>query len=218
MAEQTLSLLSDELETYVRLHCQAEDKLLQELRAETQKTLKYPQMQVGPVEGALLRLLVSISGVSNVLEIGTFSGYSALCMAAALPDNGRLVTCDIDPVATAVAQRYFNRSPYGNRITLCIGDAITSVESMAVQGETFDMVFLDADKKRYVDYWDRVLPMIPAGGLISADNTLWSGRVLAPVTDTDHGIIRFNDHVVADTRVEQVMLPIRDGVTVCRRI
>ena len=139
-------------------------------------------------------------------------------MAAALPDNGRLVTCDIDPVATAVAQRYFNRSPYGNRITLCIGDAITSVESMAVQGETFDMVFLDADKKRYVDYWDRVLPMIPAGGLIIADNTLWSGRVLAPVTDTDYGIIRFNDHVGADTRVEQVMLPIRDGVTVCRRI
>jgi len=89
---------------------------------------------------------------------------------------------------------------------------------MAVQGETFDMVFLDADKKRYVDYWDRVLPMIPAGGLIIADNTLWSGRVLAPVTDTDYGIIRFNDHVVADTRVEQVMLPIRDGVTVCRRI
>ncbi|HIL19690.1 MAG TPA: methyltransferase, partial [Gammaproteobacteria bacterium] len=124
MAEQILSLLSEELETYVQLHCQPEDKLLQELRAETHKTLQYPQMQVGPVEGALLRLLVSISGASNVLEIGTFSGYSALCMAAALPDNGRLVTCDIDPVATAVAQRYFNRSPYGNRITLCIGDAI----------------------------------------------------------------------------------------------
>ena len=211
-------MLSDELETYVQRHCQPEDKLLQELRVETHKTLKYPQMQVGPVEGALLRLLVSISGASNVLEIGTFSGYSALCMAPALPDNGRLVTCDIDPVATAVAQRYFNQSPYGDRITLCLGDALGSVESMAVQGKTFDMVFLDADKKRYVDYWDRVVPMLPAGGLIIADNTLWSGRVLDPVTDTDHGILRFNDHVVADTRVEQVMLPIRDGVTVCRRI
>ena len=142
MAEQILSLLSEELETYVRAHCQPEDELLQELRAETQKTLKFPQMQVGPVEGALLRLLVSISEASNVLEIGTFSGYSALCMTPALPDNGRLVTCDIDPVTTAVAQRYFNRSPYGHRITLCIGDAITSVESMAVQGKSFDMVSL----------------------------------------------------------------------------
>ena len=213
-----LSLLSDDLEQYVRSHCEPEETLLQELREETRASLKYPQMQVGPVEGALLRLLVRISGAKTVLEIGTYSGYSALVMAAALPADGQLITCDIDPVTSAVAQRYFERSIHAARITLRLGDALESVQSMAKEGARFDFAFLDADKPRYADYWKTILPMIPSGGLIIADNTLWGGRVLDPVRDSDKGIVKFNDLVAADTRVEQVLLPVRDGVTVCRKI
>jgi caffeoyl-CoA O-methyltransferase len=212
-----LTIIAEDLARYVEAHCSAEPALLEELRAETVQKLEDPQMQVGRVEGTLLRLLVGLSGARRVLEIGTYSGYSALSMAAALPDGGRLVTCDIDPVATTVAQKYFDRSPHGSKIELRLGDAQQTVEALRSAGASFDFVFIDADKEGYVAYWEGVLPMIPAGGLVVVDNTLWSGRVLHPTSASDHGVVAFNDHVTADERVDHVLLSVRDGVMLARK-
>ncbi|HEY8378861.1 MAG TPA: class I SAM-dependent methyltransferase, partial [Nannocystis sp.] len=154
----------------------------------------------------------------SVLEIGTFSGYSALAMASVLPDDGTLVTCDIDPVATAVARRYFAESGYGHKIDLRLGPALDTIAALAAEGRRFDLVFIDADKQNYVNYWDAVLPLVPVGGLVLADNTLWSGRVLDPREDSDRAIVAFNRHVAADPRVEHVLLSVRDGVMLARKL
>ena len=212
-----LTIIPEALAEYVESHSAPEPELLSRLRDETQASLDMPQMQVGRVEGALLRLLVLISGATRVLEVGTYSGYSALSLASGLPDDGRLITCDIDPVATAVAQRYFDQSPHGRKIELRLGPAIETIRELAGAGQRFDLLFLDADKESYIDYYEATLPMLPAGGLVVADNTLWSGRVLAPQEPSDHGIVRFNAHVAADDRVEHVLLSVRDGVMLARK-
>lgn len=213
-----LPLISEDLARYVEKHAAPEPPLLSELREETQRTLADPQMQVGPVEGALLRILVQISGARRVLEVGTYSGYSALSMAAGLPDDGKLVTCDVDPTATGVARRYFDRSPHGHKIEIRLGPALETIRTFAGAQASFDFVFIDADKEGYVDYWDALVPMLPRGGLVVADNTLWSGRVLDPRSNSDLGIVRFNHRVVEDDRVEQVLLSIRDGVMLARKL
>jgi caffeoyl-CoA O-methyltransferase len=213
-----LSLIGPELSAYVDDHTTPETALFARLRAETQASLQMPQMQVGHVEGAFLRILVAATRARQVLEIGTFSGYSALAMASALPDDGRLVTCDIDPVATAVARRYFAESGYGHKIDLRIGPALQTIEALAAEGRRFDLVFIDADKPNYVNYWDAVLPLVPVGGLVLADNTLWSGKVVAPKEASDHAIVAFNARVKADPRVEHVLLSIRDGVMLTRKL
>ena len=180
-------LLSRELEDYVFSHTKPPHDLFEELRDVTYATMQSPGMQVGRVEGALLRTLVAISGAKRILEIGTFTGYSALSMAEALPPGGRLVTCDIDPAAVSIAQRFFAKSPHGGKIIVQLGDALEYVESLPEQ-EELDLVFLDADKSRYVAYYEAVLPHVRQGGLIVADNTLWSGRVLNPESEDDKGI------------------------------
>lgn len=212
-----LSLLSDELTAYVENHASPEPELLGRLRAETLASLEDPQMQVGRVEGALLRMLVMLTRSRRVLEVGTYSGYSALSMAAGLPDDGRLITCDVDPVATAVAQRFFDESPHGSKIEIRLGPAQQTIAALAAQGASFDLVFLDADKESYSTYYDQVLPLLPSGGLVVADNTLWSGRVLAPEHASDHGIVAFNAKVAADDRVDHVLLSVRDGVMLARK-
>jgi len=146
----------------------------------------------------------------RVVEIGTFSGHSALAMAAALPDGGRMNACEIDPERAAFARRYFDRSPYGSRITLHVAPAL---ETLAQLEGTFDFVFIDADKEGYVGYYEAVLPRLSERGLIVADNTLWSGQVL----EGDSPIVRFNEHVAADPRTVQVLLSVRDGMTLIRR-
>jgi caffeoyl-CoA O-methyltransferase len=212
-----LTIIPEALARYVEAHSSPEPALLQALRDETHASLRFPQMQVGRVEGALLRMLVQLTGARRVLEVGTYSGYSALAMASGLPDDGTLVTCDIDPVATAVARRYFEQSPYGHKIELRLGAAIETIRELAGKGDRFDLVFLDADKPGYLDYYEAALPMLPAGGLVIADNTLWSGRVLDPQDDSDHAIVRFNAHVAADARVDHVLLSVRDGVMLARK-
>jgi caffeoyl-CoA O-methyltransferase len=212
-----LTIIPEALARYVEAHSSPEPELLQALRDETQASLAMPQMQVGRVEGALLRMLVQLTRARRVLEVGTYSGYSALAMASGLPDDGTLVTCDIDPVATAVAQRYFERSPHGHKITLRLGPAIETIHELATAGDRFDVLFLDADKQGYVDYYEAALPMLPAGGLVIADNTLWSGRVLEPQDASDHAIVRYNAHVAADARVDHVLLSVRDGVMLARK-
>ncbi|MCB9701948.1 MAG: class I SAM-dependent methyltransferase [Myxococcales bacterium] len=216
-APRELTLLPPAIADYVHAHTTPEGELFARLRDETQADLAAPQMQVGRVEGAFLRLLVGIAGARSILEIGTYSGYSGLAMASALPDDGALVTCDVDPVATAVARRYFDESGHGHKIAIRLGPAIETIAELAAAGRRFDLVFIDADKESYGAYWEAVLPLVPVGGLIVADNTLWSGKVLDPQEASDHAIVAFNRQVAADPRVEQVLLSIRDGVMLARK-
>jgi caffeoyl-CoA O-methyltransferase len=210
-----MSFLADErLEEYAEGHSTAPDPLLAELAQETKETMSAPQMLTGPIEGRFLELLVASAGAKRVLEIGTFTGYSALSMAAALPPGGRIDTLDIEPKHAEVAQRYFDRSPHGDKITLHLGPALETIGSL--EGE-FDFVFIDADKDNYDAYYEAVLPRLSQGGLIAIDNTLWSGRVLDPPDETTKLIASLNDKLAADERVVVVQLTVRDGVTLVRR-
>ncbi|MEZ4449424.1 MAG: class I SAM-dependent methyltransferase [Nannocystaceae bacterium] len=217
MSTRELTLVPPEIEAYVRAHTSEELPIFARLREETYATLDSPQMQVGRVEGALLRLLVQISGARAILEIGTFSGYSGLSMAMGLPEGGALVTCDVDPVATAIARRAFDESGHGHKITIRLAPALETIAALAAEGRRFDLVFIDADKENYSRYWEAVLPLVRDGGLIIADNTLWSGRVLHPEAATDHAIVEFNHRVATDPRVDHVLLSVRDGMMVCRK-
>jgi predicted O-methyltransferase YrrM len=205
-----MDIIDPQLEEYVESHTTPHDAHLAAISEATAKELGHEQMLTGPVAGRLLELLVWFGSPRRVLEIGTFSGHSALSMAAALPDNGHIDTLELDPERAAIAQRHFDESTYGSRITLHIGPALDSIA--ALDGE-FDFVFIDADKEGYVDYYEAVLPRLAERGLIAADNTLWSGRVL----DGEGPIVRFNDHVAADPRTVQVILSVRDGITLIRR-
>jgi caffeoyl-CoA O-methyltransferase len=206
-----MDIVDPKLEDYVERLTTPHEELLAELSAETARRLGSEQMLTGPVAGRFLELLVWFGRPQRVLEIGTFSGHSALAMAAALPDGGRIDTCEVDEERAAVAQRYFDRSPYGSRITLHLGPALETIDRLA--GD-FDFAFIDADKEGYVDYYEAVLPRLSPRGLIAADNTLWSGRVL----DGEGPIVRFNEHVAADPRTVQVILSVRDGITLIRRV
>lgn len=210
-------IVPPEIETYTHDHTSPRPGLFDELREVTYGTMHDPHMQVGRVEGTLLKTLAGLAGARRILEIGTFTGFSALCMAEALPDDGELITCDIDPEAVRVAQRFFDRSPHGKKIRVRLGDALETVRSLPSE-PTFDLVFLDADKERYIDYYDLVLPRLRKGGLLVADNTLWSGRVLSPQHASDHAIVAFNRHVAEDPRVENVLLSVRDGMMLARKI
>ena len=209
-----LTFVPAEIEAYAERHSDPEPELLNELWRITHAKSARPQMLVGPLEGAFLRLLVRIANARRVLEIGTFTGYSALWMAAGLPEDGRLITCDVDPETTAIARSFWARSPHGSKIQLELRPAI---ETLAKLDGPFDLVFIDADKESYAAYWDAVLPKVPSGGLIVADNVLWSGRILSPSDETDRAIVAFNEKVREDARVERVLLTVRDGMTLCRK-
>lgn len=198
------------IETYAAQHAPEEAALLHALALETYATMERPQMQVGRLEGGLLRLLVRAVRAQRVLEIGTFTGYSALAMAEGLPEDGALITCDIDAATAAVAQRYFDQSPHGKKIQLRVGPAL---ETIAKLKGLFDLVFIDADKSNYPQYWDAVLPKVRSGGLLIVDNVLWSGRVLDPQDADSRAISAFNESVRNDPRTESVLLPVRDGIT-----
>ncbi len=202
------------IEAYCEDHGATESALLAELAAETRETQKWPQMLVGPIEGGLLRLLALSIGAKRIVEVGTYTGYSALWMADALPDGGELITCDNDPVSTELAKRYWARSPHGSRIELRLGDAVETVKS--IEGP-IDMMFIDADKKSYVQYWEAGLSLLRQGGLLVVDNCLWGGAVLAPESESDKAIVAFNAHAAADERVDNVLLTVRDGVMVGRK-
>jgi caffeoyl-CoA O-methyltransferase len=202
-------ILEPALADYVERLTSPHEPLLAELSGETARELGSEAMLSGPVAGRLLELLVWFGRPQRVLEIGTFSGHSALAMAAALPDGGHIDTCEVDPERAAFAQRYFDRSPHGSRITLHVGAAL---ETVAKLDGRFDFVFVDADKEGYVDYYEAVLPRLNERGLIVADNTLYGGEVLKGNVP----IVRFNEHVAADPRTVQVLLSVRDGMTLIR--
>ena len=210
-----MDFIKEEIETYAYEHTQNEGKLLQKLEAETYEKLEIPQMLTGRLEGRFLRLMVKLIGARRIIEVGTFGGYSAISMAEALPDDGELFTCDIDPVAIAFARRFFAESEHGKKITLLEGPALESIKTLS---GTFDMAFIDADKENYLNYYNAILPVIRTNGVILVDNVLWSGRVLDPKDDSDKAIHRFNETVIKDDRVEPVMMTIRDGVYCIRKI
>ena len=205
-----MDVVDPRIEAYAERLTSPHESLLAELSEETAREVGEEQMLTGPVAGRLLELLVWIARPQRVLEIGTFTGHSALSMAAALPAGGRIDACEIDPERAAFAQSWFDRSPHGPRITLHVGPAAETIASL--NGE-FDFIFIDADKPGYVDYYEAVLPRLAEHGLIVADNTLASGEVV----DGNPAIARFNEHVAADPRTIQVLLSVRDGMTLIRR-
>ena len=204
------------LEAYAEAHTTPPPPHLVAVATETQDTLDFPGMMVGTLEGRFLEMLVYARRPRRVLEIGTFSGYSALAMAAGLPPDGRITTCEISPVHAEVARRHIATSEYADRIEVIEGPALATVQSL---DGPFDFVFIDADKPSYLAYYEAVLPKLAAGGLIAADNTLWSGNVVDAKDTSDNtvAIRAFNDTVAADPRVVCVQLTVRDGVTLIRR-
>ncbi len=209
-----MAITPEPIDRYAEEHTTPPEPLLAELASETRETLQSPQMLTGTVEGRFLELLVHASGARRVLELGTYSGYSALSMAAGLPEGGRIDTCEISEQHAEVARRYIELSPYADRITVHLGPALETVARL--DGE-FDFVFIDADKPNYVNYYEAVVPRLSERGFIAADNTLWSGRVLEKDADESTRAIKdFNEHVRSDPRVVSVMLTVRDGVTLIR--
>jgi caffeoyl-CoA O-methyltransferase len=205
-----MDVIDPRIEAYAEQMSSPHEALLAELSAQTAREVGSEQMLTGPVAGRLLEMLVWIEQPQRVLEIGTFTGHSALAMAAALPPGGHIDACELDPERAAFAQGWFDRSPHGSRITLHVGPAAETIASL--KGE-FGFVFIDADKPGYVDYYEAVLPRLTERGLIVADNTLADGDVV----DGNPPIARFNEHVAADPRTVQVLLSVRDGMTLIRR-
>jgi caffeoyl-CoA O-methyltransferase len=211
-----MSFVVDEaVEKYAEEHSTPAAELFTRLAAETRESQTAPQMMVGQLEGAFLSFVVYLAKPKLVLELGTFTGWSSIAMAGALPPGGKIITCDINEETNAIARRYAEEAGVADRIEYVLGPG---VESIAKLDGPFDLIFIDADKPGYIDYYEAALPKLADGGVIMADNTLSSGRVLDPVgNEMAEAITRFNDHVRADARVECVMLTVRDGIMLIRR-
>jgi len=209
-------IVDDRIEAYAEAHTTPVDPLFERLAAETREKSQAPQMMVGLLEGRFLEFLVRHTKAGRVLELGTFTGWSSISMAAGLPTGGRVVTCDVNEETTAIARRYADEAGVADRIDYRLGPGIETIDGL---DGPFDLVFIDADKPNYVNYYEAVLPKLADGGLIVADNVLWSGRVADENEDDEstQAIRAFNDHVMRDDRVESVMLTVRDGMTLIRK-
>lgn len=212
-----MNFVDPAIEEYAEQHTTPESDVLTHVAEETRANLDSPQMMVGPLAGRLLEMLVFATRARRVLEIGGFSGYSAISMAGGLADGGTITSCEIDPVRAEVARGHIEQAGLSDRIEVVLGPALDTIATL--EGP-FDLVFIDANKEGYVDYFEAALPLLADTGLIVADNTLWSGRVLSDGSDDDAdtaAIKRFNDHVADDPRVINVQLTLRDGMTVIRK-
>jgi caffeoyl-CoA O-methyltransferase len=211
-----VELVDPRIEAYAEAHTTPPTPLLKRLAEETRETLRSPGMLTGAIEGRFLELLVHGLGARRVLEIGTYSGYSALSMAAGLPPDGRIDTCEVSEEHAAVARRYVEEAGESERITVHLGPALETLERL---DGPWDFVFVDADKSNYRAYVDAVLPRLAGRGLIAIDNTLWSGRVLEPEEGDDdtRAIAELNDALARDMSLVCAQLPVRDGVTLVRR-
>jgi caffeoyl-CoA O-methyltransferase len=207
-----MKITPPEIETYVAKHCYPESPLLQELVKTTYARTEYPQMLVGRIEGALLRILTQSIQAKRVIEVGTFTGYSALCFAESLPDDGKVVTCDIDPENTKIAREYWEKSPHGRKIELKLGPASETIPKLT---GSFDLAFIDADKVNYPVYFNLLADKIRKGGLIIIDNVLWGGSVIESDPDEDtSAIMKVSKTVAEDPRFQTAMLSVRDGMLV----
>jgi len=207
--------ISEKILRYCDAHTSGDSPECAALADETRRVTSKSRMLIGEVAGTFLSLVARSTAARRVLEIGTFTGYSALKLAEGLPPEGEVITCDIDPESTAIARSHWARSPHGRKISLRLGPALETIASLA---GPFDIVFIDADKENYVNYWEACVPKVRSGGLVLADNVLWSGRVLDPQDKDDVAIADFNRHVVRDPRVDVAMLTVRDGITIaCKR-
>jgi caffeoyl-CoA O-methyltransferase len=209
-------IVEPSLESYATEHSTAPPAFLEELAEDLRATLEFPGMMVGRLEGRFLEMITFALGARSVLEIGTFGGYSSLAMAAGLAPGGRITSCELSPVHAEFARRHIAASPYADRIEVLVGPAIDTIATLS---GPFDLVFIDADKSSYPDYFEAVLPKLAPRGLIAADNTLWSGRILDD-SDTSEDTVTlrsFNDALAVDPRVVVVQTTVRDGVTLIRR-
>ena len=204
----------DALEKYICQHIDAAEPALAQLDRDTHVYHLRPRMVSGHLQGRILKMICRMVQPRRVLELGTFTGYSALCFAEGMPEDGEVHTLEIDDEVEDFAREHFDRSPYGHKIKMIIGDAL---ESIATLTDTYDLVFIDANKRDYMRYYEAVLPLVRPGGFILADNTLWDGKVVTEPNSNDAqtvGIMAFNDFVATDSRVEKVILPLRDGLTI----
>jgi caffeoyl-CoA O-methyltransferase len=210
------ALVSAEIEAYAAAHSMVESDVCRALRAETLAQMDCPQMLVGPLEGAFLKMVTQLVRARHVLEIGMFTGYSALCFAEALPDDGTVTTCEIDSTSAAVARRYFAMSPHGRKITIRMGPAIETMRSLE---RRYDVIFIDADKQNYTNYYRRAKELMSPEGVIVIDNVLWDGDVLQqpPPDDRTAAIQEVNRIVASDPGMSAVLLTIRDGVLLVRK-
>ena len=208
-------LVSADIEAYAQTHSMPESEICRALRDETQRRMESPQMIVGPLEGAFLKMMTQVVQATRVLEIGMFTGYSALCFAEALPADGTVITCEVDEESAALARQYFARSPIGKKIEVRMGPALDTMRHLK---GPFDLIFIDADKINYVNYYRRALDLLAPRGLILIDNVLWDGDVLKqPAPDENTAAIQELNRVVAtDPRVTAVLVTVRDGVLVIR--
>lgn len=207
-------IVSSDIEEYVQSHTSPLPIHISDLARFTLREMEGAAMLSGPIEGTLLQFLVWASGAHRILEIGCFTGFSAQMMASALPADGKLITCEIDPHTASIARKYFDNGPSKDKIEIAVGPAVDTLKIL--QGP-FDLVFIDADKTPYIEYYERSMELLAEDGLIVVDNVLWDGAVIDPNTDVDKAIAKFNDHVAVDKRVQQVILTVRDGVMLIRK-
>jgi predicted O-methyltransferase YrrM len=213
-----MQFLSDDLDKYVVKHSEDEPELLQQLTRETYQKIMQPRMLSGHYQGRVLSMISKLVNPKYILEIGTYTGYSALCLAEGLQKDGELHTIDINEELADFQRKYFDASKYGKQIHQYVGDAL---EIIPVIDKTFDLVFIDADKENYTNYFHLIIDKLKPGGIILSDNVLWSGKVIEPLIKDDistKSILEYNHLLKTDVRIETVMLPIRDGLTISRKI
>ncbi len=209
-----MHFISQELEDYIEKHSEKEPDLLADLNKETYQKILLPRMLSGHFQGRVLSMLSKLIRPVNILEIGTFTGYAALCLCEGMQENGQLHTIDIKEELETIQRKYFDKSPWGNQIFQHLGEAIAIIPTLELK---FDLVFIDADKENYLNYFEMILPKMNKGGIILSDNVLWSGKVLEPLQKNDVStkvLLEYNELLKNDPRVETVLLPIRDGLTV----
>ncbi|MFN3968004.1 O-methyltransferase [Flavobacterium sp.] len=211
-----MHFLSDELDQYVTQHSQDEPELLAQLNKETYQKILQPRMLSGHFQGRVLSMLSKIIHPTNILEIGTYTGYATLCLAEGLAENGAIDTIDIEEELVDFQRKYFDKSQWSNQITQHLGDALEIIPTI---NKKYDLVFIDADKENYINYFHLIVPMMNKGGIILSDNVLWSGKVVEEVKPNDittQILLEYNKLLKNDSRIETVLLPIRDGLTVSR--
>ena len=211
-----MHFISQELEDYIEQHSEKEPALLATLNKETYQKILLPRMLSGHFQGRVLSMLSKLTRPMNILEIGTYTGYSALCLCEGMQEGGQLHTIDIKEELVDFQRKHFDKSPWGKQIVQHLGEAVDIIPALELK---FDLVFIDADKENYLNYFELILPKMNKNGIILSDNVLWSGKVLEPIQPNDLStkiIMEYNELLKNDPRVETVLLPIRDGLTVSR--